>query len=206
MNSVRDSYNKITEQWDDFRKKTQINPCIVDFAGLLKPNARILDIGCGTGYPISKYLDDKGFSVTGIDISEKMIEKAMELKLNHATFLTTDFLDFAPTEAYDAVIAFDSIWHIRHSAQEGIYKKIASLLHCGGYLLFSHGRTDGEVTGTMFGETFYYSALDAERVHSLLKENGFRVISSFKDYNEAITGHREWLVIAEKVSPSRFAG
>jgi 2-polyprenyl-3-methyl-5-hydroxy-6-metoxy-1,4-benzoquinol methylase len=33
----------------------------------------ILDVGCGGGIPIAKYLVEKGFRVTGIDSSEKMI-------------------------------------------------------------------------------------------------------------------------------------
>lgn len=48
-----------------------INQCIVDFANNLSPNSRVLDIGCGTGYPIALYLSKQGFQVTGIDISRR---------------------------------------------------------------------------------------------------------------------------------------
>ncbi|HEB7542366.1 TPA: class I SAM-dependent methyltransferase, partial [Campylobacter coli] len=78
-NSIKDSYNKICKKWSDFRKSTSTNKCIIDFANDLKLNSRVLDIGCGTGYPIASYLSKQGFQVTGIDISEEMIKQAQKL-------------------------------------------------------------------------------------------------------------------------------
>lgn len=54
--NVKESYNKICKEWSEFRKNTSINKCIVDFANKLRPNSRVLDIGCGSEYPISAYL------------------------------------------------------------------------------------------------------------------------------------------------------
>ncbi|UPV76631.1 class I SAM-dependent methyltransferase (plasmid) [Halorussus limi] len=42
------------------------------------PNASVLDVGCGVGR-VSHLLDERGFDVTGIDISQPMIEKARSL-------------------------------------------------------------------------------------------------------------------------------
>ena len=75
---------------------------------------------------------------------------------------------------------------------------IASVLEQGGKFIFTHGRTDGEVTGTMYGEKFYNSALDGEKVRRLLTENGFEILSFTEDYKEETTGNRDLLVIAEK--------
>lgn len=58
-------------------------------------SCRALDIGCGTG-DNSLWLADKGFKVTGIDISEKAIrlarEKASRRKIN-CRFMVKDFLE-----------------------------------------------------------------------------------------------------------------
>ncbi len=197
-NSVKDSYNKICMKWSEFRKSTSINKCIVDFAKNLKPNGSVLDIGCGSGYPISAYLSNQGFQVTGIDISEKMIQQAKQLNLPNAVFLVEDILDFKSEKKYDAIIAFDSIWHIQHDKQEYVYQIISSLLTPGGLFLFTHGKKDGEITGTMWGESFYHSALDLEKVHELLKRNGFEILSSIDDYVEETTGDRELLMIVKK--------
>lgn len=73
------AYDFICEDWQKFRNTTEINKCIVDFCDLIKPNGKILDVGCGTGYPIAQYLCERNFYVTGIEISRKMIEKAEKL-------------------------------------------------------------------------------------------------------------------------------
>lgn len=197
-NSVRLSYNKICKKWSEFRKSTSINKCIVDFAKNLKSNASVLDIGCGSGYPISSYLSKQGFQITGIDISEEMIKQAKQLDLTNATFLVEDILKFNTEKKYDAIIAFDSIWHIEHDKQEQVYQIISSLIVPGGLFLFTHGKKDGEVISTMWGESFYHSALDLEKVHELLEQNGFDIVSSVKDYVEETTGERELLIVAQK--------
>ncbi len=198
MNDIRDSYDKICEQWCDFRKNTKINRCVAEFSELLRPGSKVLDAGCGTGYPISAYLVEKGFAVTGIDISERMIEKARRLGLKSASFLVRDLLDFHPPEKYAAVIAFDSLWHVSHDRQKEIYAVVSSLMNIGGYFLFTHGDKDGSIVGEMFGERFYHSALDVEEVHALLAACGFSVLSSVENYKEETTGDRGLLVIAKK--------
>lgn len=197
-NSVKESYNKICKKWSVFRKTTPINKCIVDFANHLKPNARVLDVGCGSGYPISSYLSKQGFQVTGIDIAEEMIKEAKQLNLPNATFLVEDILNFKSEKKYDAIIAFDSIWHVRHDRQVQMYQMIASLMAPGGLFLFTHGKKDGEIVSKMWGESFYYSALDLEKVHETLKQNGFEILFSIEDYEEETTGDRELLVVAKK--------
>lgn len=48
------------------------------------------------------------------------------------------------------------------------------------------------------GGLFYHSALDLEKVHNLLKQNGLGILSSQEDYAEETTGDRELLIIAKK--------
>ncbi len=195
---VKESYNKVCEHWNEVRRKTVINKCIADFTQQLKPHGKILDVGCGTGYPVCAYLADRGFEVTGIDISEKMIEKAKELGLPDAEFYVEDVLTFSPDGKYDGVIAFDSIWHIPHERQEDIYRIISDLTNPGALFLFTHGKEDGEIVGEMWGEPFYYSALNVKKVHSLLRQNGFEILLSQENYKEVTTGERDLLIVAEK--------
>ena len=200
MNDIGNSYDKICEQWYDFRKNTKINRCVAEFSELLRPGSKVLDVGCGTGYPISAYLVGRGFTVTGIDISERMIEKARRLELKSASFLVRDLLNFHPSEKYDAVIPFDSLWDISHERQREIYAVVSALMNIDGYFLFTHGNKDGSIIGEMFGERFYHSALDLKEVHALLAACGFSVLSSVENYQEETTGDRGLLVIAKKTA------
>lgn len=192
------SYDRIVEKWNDFRKNCKINKCVEEFVILLKKGASILDVGCGTGYPISDYLSKNSFKVTGIDPSEKMLEKARALDPENAQFIKSDFLSFKTDEKFDAIIAFDSLWYIPVEKQPLIYKKASSLLNRGGYFMFTHGDEHGETQGEMFGETFYYAALSSQEITALLQENGFKVVRMQKDYKEPTTGTRDLLVFAKK--------
>lgn len=192
------SYDLISDDWQKFRNSTKINKCIVDFCNDVTPNGKILDIGCGTGYPIAKYLVEQKFYVTGIDISQKMIDKAGNLHLENATFIKKDILNFTSDALYDGVIAFDSIWHIAKERQPDVYKKIASLMKRGAYFLFTHGNHDGETIGTMFNREFYYSALNIDKLKSILAKSGLEVITLIENYKEQSTGERDLLVIAKK--------
>lgn len=73
---------------------------------------RILDIGCGTGRH-DFLLAEKGYSVTGVDISQKMIEKALSgLKTSSAKnidFVHSDIRGIQLGRQYDAVI---SLFHV----------------------------------------------------------------------------------------------
>ena len=41
----------------------------------LQPEDRILDVCCGNGL-LTSYIANKGYSITGVDLSEKLIENA----------------------------------------------------------------------------------------------------------------------------------
>lgn len=194
------SYDLICDDWQKFRNSTKINKCIVDFCNLIIPNGKVLDVGCGTGYPVAQYLAEHNFYVTGIDISEKMIEKANRLQLKNANFIHKDILNYLTDKLYDGVIAFDSIWHIAKDKQADVYRKIASLMNCGAYFLFTHGKQNGETVGTMFNQKFYYSALNIEELQSILSQAGLKIISLIENYKEQTTGERDLLVVAKKVN------
>ena len=199
INTKINPYDEICPQWDEYRKKTSVNKCIADFSRRLKPNSSILDVGCGTGYPIDFFLSERGFRITGIDSSAKMIEKVASLKLKNTEYHVAELFGFRTEEKFDAIIAFDCLWHICHDNQKYIYGTIASLIKKGGYFIFTHGKKDGEIYGEMMGQTFYYSALDAEEVKKILISEGFEIISFTENYKERTTGDRELLVEARKL-------
>jgi predicted TPR repeat methyltransferase len=193
----KDSYNKIAQEWSKVRDKSFVSQLIIDFSTKLNPNASVLDIGCGTGYPLAKYLCDKQFHVTGIDMAEKMIEIAKSQKIPNAEFMACDFFDFSSTKKFDGVLAWDSFFHFPKEKQEDIYFKVGSVLNAGGYLLFTHGDADDEHIDKMMGESFYYSCLPKDRVCQILSEIGFEIEYAINDYRENDT-HRSLVVLAKK--------
>ena len=185
------AYNLIYDDWAKYRKP--INTCVQNFCRYIPKGGRVLDVGCGNGYPISKYLIDNGYQVTGIDISEKMISEAKRLS---GEFSVCDFMEYASDTKFDAIIAFDSLWHIPLELQKEIYNKMYSLLVDGGYCLFTHGIHHSEVSGKMFDQAFYYSSLDIDEVKSCISD--FTIIEEYHPYVEETTGDRELLMIIKK--------
>lgn len=194
----RVSYNAITKEWAEYRKNSIIGKCIVEWEKMLSPNSDILDIGCGAGYPIAAYLCQNGHQVTGIDISENMIEEAKKLHLQNADFFVRDIMDYFPDKRYDAVIAFDSIWHVEENRQEEMLERITGMLKDGGWLLITHGKKRGTITGEMFKRKFVYSALDGEEVRNILTVNQMEIISWLENYRESSIGTRDLLAVARK--------
>src|SRR5207253_2322755 len=77
----------------------------------LPPGAHILDLCCGTGQP-AKQLLDRGFRVTGIDQSARMLEYA-RTNAPSGQFIHADARDFTLHESVDAVVSVsDSLNHI----------------------------------------------------------------------------------------------
>jgi len=105
----------------------------VDFiANVLKSslpsNARILDVGCGNGV-ISRHLGKLGFTVLGIDVSEKTIETARSLTtLPNVSFQTKSAEELvASGEKYEAVICSEVLEHLNNpgSLLDVLYQTLA---------------------------------------------------------------------------------
>lgn len=69
---------------------------------------KLLDIGCGTGKHAS-LLAKKSFCVTGVDISEKMINKAKKLEYEQLKFYQMDGKSFNLNLKFDVII---SLFHV----------------------------------------------------------------------------------------------
>jgi SAM-dependent methyltransferase len=85
---------------------------VMDF--LPEPPARVLDLGCGSGWT-SSFLAQRGYEVLGIDIAPDMIraaEQSRDSKGLHALrFMVGDYESLDCSEEFDAVVFFDSLHH-----------------------------------------------------------------------------------------------
>lgn len=90
----------------------------------------ILDIGFGTGILSKKFYDD-GYTIYGIDFSEKMIEKAKE-KMPAATLIKHDFINGLPASfkkiKFDFIICTYAIHHLEDSQKLKFIKELLSQL------------------------------------------------------------------------------
>lgn len=139
-----------------------------------------LDVGCGTGGRIFSLLTDAGFDVTGLDVSESMLAYARR-RHPGARFVLADVCEWRPAGRYDLIVAWDSIFHVPRAGQRGVVVKLCDALAPGGALLFTAGGVDGEITGRMRGEEFYYSSLDETEYLRALKGRGCKCVLMQRD-------------------------
>ena len=88
--------------------------CLLDLAGSLKPDARVLDVGCGNGYTCGKFLEH-GAQVVGIDLSREGIELARREYPEGRFELVgadDDLLEKLGEEPFDLVVSTEVVEHL----------------------------------------------------------------------------------------------
>lgn len=107
-------WNERAENWNSRSEKMWENgsrkEIIPFFQKYVKKNAKVCDLGCGDGYGSYK-LTQAGYEVTGVDVSEEMLEKAAAVNAGgSAKFLKGD-MENVPVKnrQFDAVLAINSL-------------------------------------------------------------------------------------------------
>ena len=102
----------------------------------LGPFKRMLDLGCGTGLT-GGTLRDMVEDITGIDISENMVELAHEKDLYETLYVAEveDFLEDNDDEAFDLITATDVLPYL--GALEPLFFGAAENMVAGGLFIFS---------------------------------------------------------------------
>jgi cyclopropane fatty-acyl-phospholipid synthase-like methyltransferase len=176
---VTAAYDRIAEAWragraaagPEFRGRILLDRLIAPLPG----DARILDVGCGCGIPIARHLADLGFRVAGLDGSARMVELARQA-VPEADFLHGDMRTAEVAGPFDAVVAWDSVFHLPRSEHAAMFGRFGSWLRPGGRLLVSLGGSgDDGFTSEMHGETFFYSGHEPSEALELLRGAGFRI-------------------------------
>lgn len=137
----------------------------------------VLDIGCGPGIPVDKYLIDNGYKVIGLDISESQIELAKK-HVPEATYEVKDITTLTMGEyTVDAVVSFYAIFHIPRETHQQLFEKMHSYLKVGGPILVTMATTDWEgVEEDFYGEQMYESHYAPEKNTQIVKAAGFEIL------------------------------
>lgn len=105
-----------------------------DWVARLPMCGRVLDVGCGHGAPVVATLLDRGFQVTGIDVSDGMLQRA------RAAYPAATFHNCLPTElaeeaVYDGICSFFALLHTDPIELRVALLRLWRALKPGGYLL-----------------------------------------------------------------------
>jgi SAM-dependent methyltransferase len=161
------------------------------FSALLSQNVSILDIGCGSGEPIAKYLIDRGFAVDGVDTSPTLIALCRE-RFPLRSWHLADMRTLALGSKFGGLIAWDSFFHLSHDDQRGMFPIFMRHASPGAALMFTSGPSHGEVVRSYRGEPLYHASLAPQEYRALLESNGFRVAAHIVEDPDC-GGHTVWL-------------
>ena len=109
---------------------------------LIPRKAAILDLCCGDGR-IMRSLARRGYRMTGIDGSERMLTYARQ-RLPKGRLYLEDARRFRLPATFDAAICtFDSLNHIMETSElKNVFKNVFGCLKPGGYFLFDLNREE----------------------------------------------------------------
>ena len=93
-----------------------------------------------------------------------------------AEFILGDMRNADPGGPFDAIVAWDSVFHIPRADHLAIFERFRSWLRPRGRLLVSLGGSgEAEFTSQMHGETFFYSGHEPFEALRVLERAGFLV-------------------------------
>jgi SAM-dependent methyltransferase len=144
----------------------------------LPADARVLDVGCGTGLPTARQLVESGALVTGIDISPVMLSLA-QANVPEAEFRLLDAseVDFS-LGLFDAVVAFFSLLMLPRSEIPAALEALGGVLRPGGWLVLSMVEADlDDVPIPFLGVSVHVTGYFEEQLHRVVSEAGFRIVS-----------------------------
>ena len=191
--------------------------CVKEAISLLPHSSRILDVGCGTGIPVSRMLSDAGLEVHGFDIAPKMVQLASSRV--KGAFVVSDMLTYQPKGQFAAVFMIFAHLQMHYPEFHAACYKFAQALQPGG--LFVIGQMPGDrylpigdpsydETGSyvedysapFMGEMLPTFMMSAEGQRGFLRSMGFEIVSetidSFQPDNPVCVPEDQQYIIARK--------
>jgi SAM-dependent methyltransferase len=201
MTDVWRFYQRHADTWDrerSYPRPLMERPYLDAVRSSLQPNASVLDLGCGAGQPIARYFIEHGYGVTGVDAAPAMIALARP-RFPQATWIEADMRGLSLGRRFDAIIAWDSFFHLDQDEQRAMFPVFERHIAPAGVLLFTSGPKEDAKFGTMYGEDLFHASLDPDEYCALLDATGFRVLQ-FVPEDPKCGGHTVWLAQVNMLS------
>lgn len=142
------------------------------FMDRLPPGGRVLDAGCGSGWPVAATLLARGFHVTGVDAAPGLLDHARET-LPDGEWREGDLRTLDLGETFDGLLAWNSLFHLTPNDQRLALPRLLAHAADACVVMIPTGRAEGEAIGEWRGEPLYHASLDPEEYRALLAEAGF---------------------------------
>ena len=161
-------------------RRASIGPRVVRrWSTALPAGASILDLGCGSGTPISEVLLQEGFAVYGVDASETLTARFRERFPGVPVECSPVEESLFFSRRFDAAIAWGLLFLLPADTQRSLIGKVARALNCDGRFLFTAPREAGTWADGMTGLSSY--SLGYEAYAQELEANDLRLVGNDLD-------------------------
>lgn len=174
--------------WDSIGKKVAspymkyptFSKMFDQFCKRLPPNARVLDLGCGPGVPVTKKLVDSGFSVVALDLSETMIS-LVEKNVPTAKTLRMSMTEISFQDEFDGIVSSYSLLCLDPVRFKEVLLKISKALKSNGSLFLALNEPTGPVPENydnieeIMGQTMYTRGYTEKEIRDMLTDTGLSI-------------------------------
>ena len=155
-----------------------------DWACSLPLEATVIDLGCGTGLPITKVLVDEKLNVYGVDASPSLVaafrHNLPEVPIACESVLESSFFN----RMFDGVIAWGLIFLLQPEEQRHLIQSVADILLPGGRLLFTSSTGTEPLVWNDAMTGLESRSLGAAEYRKLLSEVSLTVTREYEDVGE----------------------
>jgi SAM-dependent methyltransferase len=199
---VRAGYQVIAPIYHERRvAREQAN---VEWLDALRPRlpavGRVIDLGCGSGVPVTRYFATRGYQVEGFDLSPAMLDIARR-EVPEAAFHEARIEDVAlAPQSVDLIVSFFAIIHVPRSEHARLFGRMWTWLRPGGAALLSLGSGDNpdEYDPDWHGAPMTWSHFDADTNLKMLRDAGFDL--DWWEIEESGPDERHLFVLARRAA------
>ena len=185
------TYQRAAGAFARARDKTLFERRWLDRALAYAPGRRVLDLGCGPGLPMARYLSDRRAQITGVDGAPAMVD-LFRANLPRAEAVCADMRGLDLGRQFDVILAWNSFFHLGPGDQRAMFPVFAAHAAPKAVLMFTAGPCAGEPIGQIDGAPVYHCSLEPEDYAALLDENGFDLLR-FAPEDPDCNGHTVFL-------------
>jgi 2-polyprenyl-3-methyl-5-hydroxy-6-metoxy-1,4-benzoquinol methylase len=173
-------YEAVALEYMRRRQQSSIGVATVRaWAASLPREAAILDLGCGSGVPVSEALFNDGFAVYGIDASPTLAA-SFRLRLPHVLIACEAVEDSRLFDRrFDGIVAVGLMFLLPADVQRATIHRLAMALNPGARLLFSSPAQVCAWTDVLTGRRSL--SLGAEEYKAVLSEAGLTLVGEHDD-------------------------
>ncbi len=186
-NRIERMYDTVAKEYSEtfsgeHEKKPKDQEILRRFSVELKDKSPVWDFGCGPGQT-TKYLQDLGIEISGMDLSERIIEQARTIhpgiNFRKGNFLELEFDD----GSIGGIVAFYAIVHFTEEQVEIAFREAFRVLQPGGLFLFTYHIGEEtiaieEFLGKKIDMDFMF--FNTDFIYRCLKKIGFKGIETIE--------------------------